>query len=153
MTENTVTCTVSLPEPTKPSKKPSKKSPTKSLVATAEEVKQEIKVVKKDSNHVQAFKKAKLEQSEIKILRKLPILVDKVIQQALDGDLQATKLLFDRVLPVQKAIEGSTAGGSGKAGVQINIQVNGNNDINSLKVTNLEETPLEGDFEEIEDGT
>ena len=112
------------------------------------QIKKEVALVKKYNKELSIFRKQKIEQAEHKVLKKLPSIIDKVIEQALKGDLQASKLLLDRVIPVKKALDEGGVQVS-KGGV-INITVNAANENNPK--TLLINSPIEDvDYEEIQD--
>lgn len=131
-----------------PKKEPKQKKELTSSEEEVGQIKKEVALVKKYNKELSIFRKQKIEQAEHKVLKKLPSIIDKVIEQALKGDLQASKLLLDRVIPVKKALDEGGVQVS-KGGV-INITVNAANENNPK--TLLINSPIEDvDYEEIQD--
>ena len=130
-------------EPTKKASKPKKPKVTK--VTTEEErklVKKEgldLKALNKDLN---TLRRAKIEASELQIIRRLPNIVKKAVEMAEEGDIQAMKMILDRVIPVTRAIDAVNPNSSSK-GFQVNISINGSQDPSSLMVTPIEATEYE----------
>ena len=54
------------------------------------------------------------------LVKKFPKVVEIVLDRALQGDMKAAKMLFDRVVPVSKAIDLDSLG---KQGISISIHV------------------------------
>ncbi len=130
-------------EPTKKAPKP--KKPKVTTVTTEEErklVKKEgldLKALNKDLN---TLRRAKIEASELQIIRRLPNIVKKAVEMAEEGDIQAMKMILDRVIPVTRAIDAVNPNSSSK-GFQVNISINGSQDPSSLMVTPIEATEYE----------
>ena len=147
-----VSCTVALPvlnnnsEPTELKVKSSKRARVP-VLSTEDSLKNEILNTKAQNSLVSALKKTKVEQAELKILKNLPSIVQRVIDQALEGDNQAQKLLLDRVLPVLKQAENENSGGN-KAGFNISINVSGNSEVAVLGKSEpkQDESILEGEI-------
>ena len=114
------------------------------------QIKKEVALVKKYNKELSIFRKQKIEQAEHKVLKKLPSIIDKVIEQALKGDLQASKLLLDRVIPVKKALDEGGVQVS-KGGV-INITVNAANENSpkTLLINNPVDSAEDAEYEELE---
>lgn len=53
------------------------------------------------------------------MIEHVPALVTKLVQQANDGDMQAMKMIFDRVIPTRKAVE--HIGSTERPTLQVNI--------------------------------
>lgn len=127
-----VSCTVQLPtltdSPVESGIRVVKKRRKVELDTSTALLKKEIDKSKAQNQLVAALKKTKVEQAETKILKNLPDIVQKVIDQALAGDNSAQKLLLDRVLPVMKATEGGE-GNSKANGFNISINVSGNSEV------------------------
>jgi len=147
-----VSCTVSLPSLSSGVEKTPKRVDPRSLIPnkdSPESLKREIQNTKQQNKLLAALKKTKVEQAETKIIRNLPNIVQKVIEQSLAGDLQASKILLDRVLPVLKAGENEGTGKS-TGGFNISINVSGNSEVilgKSDKKDDLEEEDiLEGEI-------
>lgn len=70
---------------------------------------------------VEAVRKDILARAGDLMLLKAEEVVQKVVNQALEGCTTSQKLIFDRLLPSQKATEGTNAGGE-RPQVTINIQ-------------------------------
>lgn len=66
------------------------------------------------------LQEAVLSKSEDIILREFPKIVKAVVQKAKEGDMQAAKMIMDRVIPARKAIEHQQ--GNGNQGVTIVVQ-------------------------------
>lgn len=135
---------VKVPEPkVKDGKKRQKRFAEK--VTTEEErklVKKEgldLKALNKDLN---TLRRAKIEASELQIIRRLPNIVKKAVEMAEEGDIQAMKMILDRVIPVTRAIDAVNPNSSSK-GFQVNISINGSQDPSSLKITPIEATEYE----------
>ena len=71
-------------------------------------------------NKTTLFKEVMQEGFEKALVAKFPKVVEIVLQQALLGDMKAAKMLFDRVVPVSKAIDLDSLG---KKGISISINV------------------------------
>lgn len=111
-------------------------------------LKKEVDLVKKYNKELNVFRKTKIEQAEYKVLKKLPSIIEKVIEQALRGDLQASKLLLDRVIPVKKALDEGGVQVS-KGGV-INITVNASGESPVQTLISNEQVVEDGEYEEME---
>ena len=129
-----------------PEKKIPRKSKPKVKDVTTEE---ERKLVKKEGLDLKALNKdlntlrrAKIEASELQIIRRLPNIVKKAVEMAEEGDIQAMKMILDRVIPVTRAIDAVNPNSSSK-GFQLNITINGSQDPSSLMVTPIEATEYE----------
>ena len=81
--------------------------------------------IKRDLKKVGAYRKAKIEQSELLIIKKLPNIIRKLIVKAEEGDLKAAKILLDRILPVHKPVDAEDIANRKSAGFSINISING----------------------------
>lgn len=121
-----------------PSKRKAKKAEPKVSDVTTE---QERKLVKKEGLDLKALNKdlntlrrAKIEASELQIIRRLPNIVKKAVEMAEEGDIQAMKMILDRVIPVTKATDAVNPNSSSK-GFSVNISINGSQDPSSLKIT------------------
>ena len=66
------------------------------------------------------YKEIMHEGFEASMAKKFKKVVDVVIAQALTGDMKAAKMLFDRVIPVSKAVDLDSLG---KKGVSISVYV------------------------------
>ena len=71
-------------------------------------------------NKTTIFKEIMQEGFEKALVEKFPKVVEIVLEQALKGDMKAAKMLFDRVVPVSKAIDLDSLG---KQGISISINV------------------------------
>lgn len=133
-----VSCTVQLPKlepvPEGQGIRVVKKRAKVAIDTSENLLKKEIANTKAQNQLVSALKKVKVEQAETKILKNLPDIVQKVIDQALAGDNSAQKLLLDRVLPVLKAGESGEANTKAN-GFNISINVSGNSEV-KLQPTN-----------------
>ena len=143
---------VNVPVIEKPKKvSPAKKETKAKQLVTQEDkdkVKKEILDLKTVNKQLNTFRKSKIEAAELQIIRRLPNIVKKTIEMAESGDIQAIKILLDRVIPVQKAMEPQVEK-LGAKGFSVNITVNGKNTDNSVTI----EQPVveDGSFEEIID--
>lgn len=145
-----------IPEPKR--RKPKEKQEKAKQLATVEDkdkVKKEILDLKQVNKQLNTFRKTKIEAAELQIIRRLPNIVKKTIDMAESGDIQAIKILLDRVIPVQKAMEPQVEK-LGSKGFSVNITVNGKNTDNSVVIDsysqNSEQEPIEiGSYEEIVD--
>lgn len=72
-------------------------------------------------NKTTIFKEVIREGFEDRLLKDGMKVIDAVIQKALDGDMTASKLLLDRILPVTKAIDLQDLENSKGLTVSINI--------------------------------
>lgn len=88
------------------------------------------------------LKEAITQQSENIIISYFPEVVEEVCKQAKAGNLQAAKMLFDRIIPPRKAIE--HIGGERGGGVTIKIVGMGAEEESSSTIEDAE-------FEEIEE--
>lgn len=88
------------------------------------------------------YKEYMLAKSEKTFLKHLPKIAEEACRKALEGDISAMKLVLDRLVPVQKPTDGSKEASGNKA---INIIINGSATIKA------EESPVEGEFKEIDD--
>lgn len=129
-----------------PVKRATKPKESKVTTVTTEE---ERKLVKKEGLDLKALNKdlntlrrAKIEASELQIIRRLPNIVKKAVEMAEEGDIQAMKMILDRVIPVTRAIDAVNPNSSSK-GFQVNISINGSQDPSSLMVTPIEATEYE----------
>ena len=112
---------INVPKINKPEKTPRvvvKKDLTNPAVAS-----KEAQRIKQDLKKLDTLKKAKLEQAEMQILRRLPAIVKRLVDDAEKGDKQAAKMLLDRVLPTQRAVDPTEAATA--KGFSVNIQING----------------------------
>jgi hypothetical protein len=107
------------------------------------ELKKEVNALKKYNKQLSVFRGQKVEQAEYKILKRLPAIIDKVVSMAEKGDLQAAKLLLDRVIPVKKALD---EGGVQVGKQSINIIVTGSQS-GPLPTINANVTALEAEYE------
>ena len=71
-------------------------------------------------NKTTIFKEIMQEGFERSLQVKFPKVVEVVLNQALKGDMKAAKMLFDRVIPVSKAVDLENLG---KKGISISINV------------------------------
>jgi hypothetical protein len=71
-------------------------------------------------NKTTIFKEIMQQGFEATLQRDFPKLVEIVLEKALKGDMKAVKILFDRVIPVSKAVDLDSLG---KAGISISINV------------------------------
>lgn len=92
-------------------------------------------------NKATLFKEVVREGFEKKLQRDFKKVLDTVVDRAVKGDMKAAKLLLDRVIPMNKAIDATALS---KGGLEINISVGRMED-------NIE--AIEADFTEVnEDG-
>ena len=115
-------------------------------VEDKEKVKKEILDLKTVNKQLNTFRKTKIEAAELQIIRRLPNIVKRTIEMAESGDIQAIKILLDRVIRVQKAMEPQVEK-LGSKGFSVNITVNGKNTDNSVLIE--QPTIEDGTFEEI----
>jgi hypothetical protein len=89
-----------------------------------------------------------LMQDEFRALaeNKVPKVLETLFQKALDGDMQAIKMVMDRIVPAHKAIDGERASGG--------------TPVVKIMIGNLEESPLvtgeiieDVDYTEVDDAT
>jgi hypothetical protein len=71
-------------------------------------------------NKTTIFKEVMQDGFENALRTKFPKVVQVVLDQAMKGDLKAAKMLFDRVIPVGKAVDLDQLG---KSGISISINV------------------------------
>ena len=74
-------------------------------------------------NMTTLLRQAVLNKQEDIMLKHLPKIVKLACQMAEKGDLQAMKMIMDRMVPVQKPVDSSANGGGGNRA--INIIING----------------------------
>lgn len=143
-----VSCTVQLPalspQPASDGIKVVKKRRKIEVDTSTALLQREVDKSKAQNQLVAALKKTKIEQAETKILKNLPDIVQKVIDQALAGDNSAQKLLLDRVLPVLKAGESGEANSKAN-GFNISINVSGGSEV-KLEPTIDNSNILEGEI-------
>lgn len=86
-------------------------------------------------------------KSEEQILKHLPKILEATIEQAQKGNMQAVKLLLDRVLPAKRSVE---VGTKDEGGLKVNIVVD-NLVTHEIKkeIENQEEEIEEAEFEEL----
>lgn len=136
---------INVPKITKPEKPPRvvvKKDLTNPSVAS-----KEAQRIKRDLRKLDSLKKAKLEQAEMQILRRLPAIVKRLVDDAEKGDKQAAKMLLDRVLPTQRAVDPTEAATA--KGFSVNIQINGQGYVPTLdRVEDSDNEVLDGEFTE-----
>lgn len=65
------------------------------------------------------FRKAFLEQADRKLVNSIVDVIEAVIKQAKSGDMQAAKLILDRLVPAQRAVDPAR---KGIGGIQILVQ-------------------------------
>lgn len=65
------------------------------------------------------FRKAFLEQADRKLVNSIVDVIEAVIKQAKSGDMTAAKLILDRLVPAQRAVDGDR---KGIRGIQILVQ-------------------------------
>lgn len=147
ISDNLVSISVPVPKPPR-KREPKKKEKAQELVTSKDKdlVKKEILDLKTVNKQLNTFRKTKIEAAELQIIRRLPNIVKKAIEMAEDGDLQAIKILLDRVIPVQRAVE-PTVEKVGSKGFSVNITINGKNE--EKQVVLEQPTVDEGTFEEI----
>ena len=71
-------------------------------------------------NKTTLFKEVMQEGFEKALVKKFPKVVEIVLNKALKGDMRAAKMLFDRVVPVSKAVDLDNLG---RSGISISITV------------------------------
>ena len=85
-------------------------------------------------------------QSDI-MLKHLPKIVKLACKMAESGDMQAMKMIMDRMVPVQKPVDGNVPGSGSKI---VNIIISGTaSGMPTVKVNETE--PLDGAFSEVKD--
>lgn len=99
--------------------------------------------VRGSRNMTTLLRQAVLNKQEDIMLKHLPKIVKLACQMAEKGDLQAMKMIMDRMVPVQKPVDGASASAGNK---QINIIINGSN-----PVTISESQPIEAVYSEVSD--
>ena len=95
---------------------------------------------KGSKNATTVFKEAMQHNFEKALQRDFQGVLKAVVKKAKEGDMRAAKILFDRVVPVSKAVDLSAMD---KKGLQINITVG-----DMEKPTTVE--AVEANFEEVE---
>lgn len=104
--------------------------------------------VRGSRNMTTLLRQAVLNKQEDIMLKHLPRIVKLACQMAEKGDLQAMKMIMDRMVPVQKPVDGNSVSAGNK---QINIIINSSTG-NSGSVPNVvvqEREPIDGSFEEV----
>lgn len=91
-------------------------------------------------NMTTLLRQAVLNKQEDIMLKHLPKIVKLACQMAEKGDLQAMKMIMDRMVPVQKPVDGASAGSGSK---QINIIINGSSPVT---ISGGADAPIEGEF-------
>lgn len=91
------------------------------------------------------YKEFMVKKSEKTFLKHLPKIAEVACMKALEGDISAMKLIFDRLVPVQKPTDGTKEASGSKA---INIIINGSA---TISPSESDETLVEGDFKEIDE--
>jgi hypothetical protein len=86
----------------------------------------------------QQFFKQEEHKAKVFLLRRLPRILNTLTEKAVEGDMQAIKIIIDRLIPIRKAVDKPDSTGVGG----IKIVVSG--------VSSIETEPsLDGDYEEV----
>lgn len=78
-----------------------------------------------------------------------PMIVEKVIQKAMDGDVHCLKMCMDRILPVQKAIDPNKAKQQSQVIINVGASESLKNQIQSVDTEKLVEPEEKNDDEVI----
>lgn len=97
---------------------------------------------KGSKNKTSILRQAVLLKAEDIVLNRWEEIVETTVKMAAEGDSRALKILWDRMLPAKKAVDGS---GDGKDKMNITINVSG------LEVKSIDSDALDADYEEIID--
>ncbi len=93
-------------------------------------------------NKTTLFKEIMQEGFEESLVKDFPKVIKTVIQAAKKGDMKAAKMLFDRVIPVSKAVDLENLG---KKGISISIHVG------EMDESNPHGIIIDGDCEVVEE--